>query len=228
MCPSSPSAWQIWSWADPFPSLSKKLFYFVKKGLLQTAPKRDRRSRKGPPISFFCNIQPSMPPRWDGNGHSAPCRPVIDRPSPLRPLLRSASGAAGALCAKIIEACCAQDCRLSRRPEEVLNIMRNAPAKPLCKGPRAVFLPLHCRLRRSNVLCHKVHFSQGQVLCHSAMPAISEQKNGQTKAGCVPKDTPCQFICISQCALRPAQNALRARKRPGEGSYFLKVRTPLR
>ena len=228
MCPSSPSAWQIWSWADPFPSLSKKLFYFVKNGLLQTAPKRDRRSRKGPPISFFCNIQPSMPPRWDGNGHSAPCRPVIDRPSPLRPLLRSASGAAGALCAKIIEACCAQDCRLSRRPEEVLNIMRNAPAKPLCKGPRAVFLPLHCRLRRSNVLCHKVHFSQWQVLCHSAMPAISEQKNGQTKAGCVPKDTPCQFICISQCALRPAQNALRARKRPGEGSYFLKVRTPLR
>ena len=169
-----------------------------------------------------------MPPRWDGNGHSAPCRPVIDRPSPLRPLLRSASGAAGALCAKIIEACCAQDCRLSRRPEEVLNIMRNAPAKPLCKGPRAVFLPLHCRLRRSNVLCHKVHFSQWQVLCHSAMPAISEQKNGQTNAGCVPKDTPCQFICISQCALRPAQNALRARKRPGEGSYFLKVRTPLR
>ena len=194
MCPSSPSAWQIWSWADPFPSLSKKLFYFVKKGLLQTAPKRDRRSRKGPPISFFCTIQLSMPPRWDGNGHSAPCRPVIDRLSPLQPLRRSASGAAGALCAKIIEACCAQDCRLSQRPEEVLNIMRNAPAKPLCKGPRAVVLPLHCRLRRSNVLCHKVHFSQWQVLCHSAMPAISEQKNGQTKAGCVPKDTPCQFI----------------------------------
>ena len=181
MCPSSPSAWQIWSWADPFPSLSKKLFYFVKKGLLQTAPKRDRRSRKGPPISFFCTIQPSMP---------ACHRSAV----PLRPLRRSASGAAGALCAKIIEACCAQDCRLSRRPEEVLNIMRNAPAKPLCKGPRAVFLPLHCRLRRSNVLCHKVHFSQWQVLCHSAMPAISEQKNGQTKAGCVPKDTPCQFI----------------------------------
>ena len=134
MCPSSPSAWQIWSWADPFPSLSKKLFYFVKKGLLQTAPKRDRRSRKGPPISFFCNIQPSMPPRWDGNGHSAPCRPVIDRPSPLRPLLRSASGAAGALCAKIIEACCAQDCRLNRRPEEVLNIMRNAPQSPCARG----------------------------------------------------------------------------------------------
>lgn len=134
MCPSSPLAWQIWSWADPFPSLSKKLFYFVKKGLLQTAPKRDRRSRKGPPISFFCNIQPSMPPRWDGNGHSAPCRPVIDRPSPLRPLLRSASGAAGALCAKIIEACCAQDCRLNRRPEEVLNIMRNAPQSPCARG----------------------------------------------------------------------------------------------
>ena len=227
MCPSSPLAWQTWSWADPFPSLSKKLFYFVKKGLLQTAPKRDRRSRKGPPISFFAPTA-FVPPRWDGNGHFAPCRPVIDWLSPLRPLLRSASGAAGALCAKIIEACCAQDCRLSRRPEEVLNIMRNAPAKPLCKGPRAVFLPLHCRLRRSNVLCHKVHFSQWQVLCHSAMPAISEQKNGQTKAGCVPKDTPCQFICISQCALRPAQNALRARKRPGEGSYFLKVRTPLR
>ena len=134
MCPSSPLAWQIWSWADSFPSLSKKLFYFVKKGLLQTAPKRDRRSRKGPPISFFCNIQPSMPPRWDGNGHSAPCRPVIDRLSPLRPLLRSASGAAGALCAKIIEACCAQDCRLNRRPEEVLNIMRNAPQSPCARG----------------------------------------------------------------------------------------------
>ena len=176
MCPSSPLAWQIWSWADPFPSLSKKLFYFVKKGLLQTAPKRDRRSRKGPPISFFCNIQSSMPPRWDGNGHSAPCRPVIDRLSPLQPLRRSASGAAGALCAKIIEACCAQDCQLSQRPEEVLNIMRNAPQSPLCKGPRVVFLPLHCLPRRSNALRHKVHFSQWQVLCHSAMPAISEQK----------------------------------------------------
>lgn len=182
MCPSSPSAWQIWSWADPFPSLSKKLFYFVKKGLLQTAPKRDRRSRKGPPISFL-HLQPSMPPRWDGNGHSAPCRPVIDRLSPLRPLLRSASGAAEALCAKIIEACRAQDCRLSRRPEEVLNIMRNAPAKPLCKGPRAVVLPLHCLPRRSNALCHKVHFSQWQVLCHSAMPAISEQKTARQKQG---------------------------------------------
>ena len=183
MCPSSPSAWQIWSWADPFPSLSKKLFYFVKKGLLQTAPKRDRRSRKGPPISFFCNIQPSMPPRWDGNGHSAPCRPVIDRPSPLRPLRRSASGAAEALCAKIIEACRAQDCRLSQRPEEVLNIMRNTPAKSLCKGPRAVFLPLHCLPRRSNALCHKVHFRQWQVLCHSAMLAISEQKTARQKQG---------------------------------------------
>ena len=75
-----------------------------------------------------------MPPRWDGNGHSAPCRPVIDRPSPLRPLRRSASGAAGALCAKIIEACCAQDCRLSQRPEEVLNIMRNAPQSPCARG----------------------------------------------------------------------------------------------
>ena len=170
MCPSSPSAWPIWSWADPFPSLSKKLFYFVKKGLLQTAPKRDRRSRKGPPISFFAP-------------YSLRCRPVIDRLSPLRPLHRSASGAAGALCAKIIEACRAQDCRLSRRPEEVLNIMRNAPAKPLCKGPRAVVLPLHCLLRRSNALCHKVHFSQWQVLCHSAMPAISEQKTARQKQG---------------------------------------------
>ena len=182
MCPSSPSAWQIWSWADPFPSLSKKLFYFVKKGLLQTAPKRDRRSRKGPPISFL-HLQPSMPPRWDGKGHSAPCRPVIDRLSPLRPLLRSASGAAGALCAKIIEACRAQDCRLSQRPEEVLNIMRNTPAKPLCKEPQAVVLPLHCLPRRSNALCHKVHFSQWQVLCHSAMPAISEQKTARQKQG---------------------------------------------
>ena len=183
MCPSSPSAWQTWSWADPFPSLSKKLFYFVKKGLLQTAPKRDRRSRKGPPISFFATYSLSMPPRWDGNGHSAPCRPVIDRLSPLRPLLRSASGAAGALCAKIIEACSTQDCQLSQRPEEVLNIMRNAPAKPLCKGPRAVFLPLHCLPRRSNALCHKVHFRQWQVLCHSAMPAISEQKTARQKQG---------------------------------------------
>ena len=182
MCPSSPSAWQIWSWADPFPSLSKKLFYFVKKGLLQTAPKRDRRSRKGPPISFL-HLQPSMPPRWAGTGHSAPCRPVIDRLSPLRPLLRSVSGAAGALCAKIIEACRAQDCRLSQRPEEVLNIMRNAPAKPLCKEPQAVVLPLHCLPRRSNALCHKVHFSQWQVLCHSAMPAISEQKTARQKQG---------------------------------------------
>ena len=118
MCPSSPSAWQIWSWADPFPSLSKKLLYFVKKGLLQTAPKRDRRSRKGPPISFFCNIHPSIP---------ACHRSAVL----LRSLRRSASGAAGALCAKIIEACCAQDCRLSQRPEEVLNIMRNAPKAPV-------------------------------------------------------------------------------------------------
>ena len=121
MCPSSPSAWQTWSWADPFPSLSKKLFYFVKKGLLQTAPKRDRRSRKGPPISFFATYSLSMP---------ACHRSAV----PLRPLLRSASGAAGALCAKIIEACRAQDCRLSQRPEEVLNIMRNAPQSPCARG----------------------------------------------------------------------------------------------
>ena len=121
MCPSSPSAWQTWSWADPFPSLSKKLFYFVKKGLLQTAPKRDRRSRKGPPISFFATYSLSMP---------ACHRSAV----PLRPLLRSASGAAGALCAKIIEACRAQDCRLSRRSEEVLNIMRHAPQSPCARG----------------------------------------------------------------------------------------------
>ena len=121
MCPSSPSAWQTWSWADPFPSLSKKLFYFVKKGLLQTAPKRDRRSRKGPPISFFATYSLSMP---------ACHRSAV----PLRPLLRSASGAAGALCAQIIEACRAQDCRLSRRSEEVLNIMRNAPQSPCARG----------------------------------------------------------------------------------------------
>lgn len=183
MCPSSPSAWQIWSWADPFPSLSKKLFYFVKKGLLQTAPKRDRRSRKGPPISFF--FAPAAfdaaPLGWERSFRPMPAchRSAV----PLRPLLRSASGAAGALCAKIIEACCTQDCQLSRRPEEVLNIMRNTPAKPLCKGPRAVVLPLHCLLRRSNVLCHKVHFSQWQVLCHSAMPAISEQKTARQKQG---------------------------------------------
>lgn len=183
MCPSSPSAWQIWSWADPFPSLSKKLFYFVKKGCCKQPQKEIGVPERGRLSLFFCNIQPSMPPRWDGNGHSAPCRPVIDRLSPLRPLLRSASGAAGALCAKIIEACCAQDCRLNRRSEKVLNIMRNAPVKPLCKGPRAVVLPLHCLPRRSNVLCHKVHFSQWQVLCHSAMPAISEQKTARQKQG---------------------------------------------
>lgn len=214
MCPSSPSAWQIWSWADLFPSLSKKLFYFVKKGLLQTAPKRDRRSRKGPPISFFAT-------------YSLRCQPVIDRLSPLRPLLRSASGAAGALCAKIIEACRAQDCGLSRRSEEVLNV-RNTPAKPLCKGPQAVFFPPHCLPRRSNALCHKVHFSQWQVLCHSAMPAISEQKTARQKQGAPRRTHPASLFNISQCALRPAQSALRARKRPGEGSYFLKVRTPLR
>ena len=121
MCPSSPSAWQTWSWADPFPSLSKKLFYFVKKGLLQTAPKRDRRSRKGPPISFFATYSLSMP---------ACHRSAV----PLRPLRQSVSGAAGALCAKIIEACCTQDCQLSRRPEEVLNIMRNAPQSPCARG----------------------------------------------------------------------------------------------
>ena len=134
MYPSSPSAWQIWSWADPFPSLSKKLFYFVKKGLLQTAPKRDRRSRKGPPISFFLHHTAfdAAPLGWE--------RPF--RPMPachrsavlLRSLLRSVSGAAGALCTKIIEACCAQDCRLNRRPEEVLNIMRNAPQSPCARG----------------------------------------------------------------------------------------------
>ena len=169
-----------------------------------------------------------MPPRWDGNGHSAPCRPVIDRLSPLRPLRRSASRAAGALCAKIIEACRAQDCRLSQRSEEVLNIMRNAPAKPLCKGPRAVFLPLHCLLRRSNALCHKVHFSQWQVLCQSAMPAISEQKTARQKQGVPRRTHPASLFNISQCALRPVQSALRAWKRPGEVSYFLKVRTPLR
>ena len=182
MCPSSPSAWQIWSWADPFPSLSKKLFYFVKKGCCKQPQKEIGVPERGR-LSLFCTIQPSMPPRWDGNGHSAPCRPVIDRLSPLRPLLRSASGAAGALCAKIIEACRAQDCRLSRRPEEVLNIMQNTPAKPLCKGPQAVVLPLHCLPRRSDALCHKVHFSQWQVLCHSAMPAISEQKTARQKQG---------------------------------------------
>lgn len=193
MCPSSPLAWQIWSWADPFLSLSKKLFYFVKKRLLQTAPKRDRRSRKGPPISFFAPTA-FVPPRWDGNGHSAPCRPVIDRLSPLRPLLRSASGAAGALCAKIIEACRAQDCRLNRRPEEVLNIMQNTPAKPLCKGPQAVVLPLHCLPRRSDALCHKVHFSQWQVLCHSAMPAISEQKTARQKQGAPRKAHPASLF----------------------------------
>ncbi len=183
MCPSSPSAWQIWSWADPFPSLSKKLFLLRQKWACCKQPQKEIGVPERGRLSLFCNIHPSMPPRWDGNGHSAPCRPVIDRLSPLRPLLRPASGAAGALCAKIIEACCAQDCRLSQRPEEVLNIMRNAPAKPLCKGPRAVVLPLHCLPRRSNALCHKVHFSQWQVLCHSAMPAISEQKTARQKQG---------------------------------------------
>lgn len=154
MCPSSPLAWQIWSWADPFPSLSKKLFYFVKKGLLQTAPKRDRRSRKGPPISFlYYPAFDTAPLGWE-----QPFRPMpaCHRSAvPLRPLLRSVSGAAGALCAKIIEACCAQDCRLNRRSEKVLNIMRNAPAKPLCKGPRAAFLRIACpaALTRCAIKC---------------------------------------------------------------------------
>ena len=97
--------------------------------------------------------------------------------------VRILAGAAGALCAKIIEACRAQDCRLNRRPEEVLNIMQNTPAKPLCKGPQAVVLPLHCLPRRSNALCHKAHFRQWQVLCHSATPAISEQKTARQKQG---------------------------------------------
>lgn len=178
MCPSSPSAWQIWSCADPFPSLSKKLFYFVKKGLLQTAPKRDRRSRKGPPISFFAP-------------YSLRCQPVIDRLSPLRPLLRSASGAAGSLCAKIIEAYRTQDCQLSRRPEEVLNV-RNTPAKPLCKGPRAAFLRIACpaALTRCAIKCI---FAMTSSLSFRNARHL-RTKNGQTKAGCVPKDTPCQFI----------------------------------
>ena len=183
MCPSSPSAWQIWSWADPFPSLSKKLFYFVKKGLLQTAPKRDRRSRKGPPISFFALY--SLRCRPAGMGTAIP--PHAGMPQIGCPRSGLFSGRhpeqQELFCAKIIEACCAQDCRLNRRPEEVLNIMRNAPAKPLCKGPRAVVLPLHCLPCRSNALCHKVHFSQWQVLCHSAMPAISEQKTARQKQG---------------------------------------------
>ena len=170
MCPSSPSAWQIWSWADPFPSLSKKLFYFVKKGCCKQPQKEIGVPERGRLSLFFAT-------------YSLRCQPVIDRLSPLRPLRRSASGAAGVLCAKIIEACSTQDCQLSQRPEEVLNIMRNAPAKPLCKGPRAVFLPLHCLPRRSNALCHKVHFRQWQVLCHSAMPAISEQKTARQKQG---------------------------------------------
>ena len=153
MCPSSPSAWQIWSCADPSPNLSKKLFYFVKKGLLQTAPNRDRRSRKGPPISFL-HLQPSVPPRWDGNGHSAPCRPVIDRLSRSGLFSGRHPEQQELFCAKIIEACCAQDCRLSRRSEEVLNV-RNTPAKPLCKGPRAAFLRIACpaALTRCAIKC---------------------------------------------------------------------------
>ena len=181
MCPSSPSAWQIWSCADPFPSLSKKLFYFVKKGLLQTAPKRDRRSRKGPPISFFATY--SLRCRTAGMGTAIPPHASLSQigisavPAPASSPVGIRSGRSS-----IIEACRAQDCRLSQRPEEVLNV-RNTPAKPLCKGPRAVFLPLHCLPRRSDALCHKVHFLQWQVLCHSAMPAISEQKTARQKQG---------------------------------------------
>ena len=52
-------------------------------------------------------------------------------------------------------------------------------------------------------------------------------KNGQTKAGCAPKGTPCQFIYISQCALRPAQSTLRTRKRPGEGFLLLEGQNAL-
>ena len=212
MCPSSPSAWQIWSWADPFPSLSKKLFYFVKKGCCKQPQKEIGVPERGRLSLFFCNIQPSMPPRWDGNGHSAPCRPVIDRLSRSGLFSGRHPEQQELFCAKIIEACRTQDCRLNRRPEKVLNIMLNAPAKPLCKGPRAVVLPLHCLPLRSNALCHKVHFSQWQVLCHSAMPAISEQKTARQKQGAPRRTHPASLFNISQCALRPAQSALRTRK----------------
>ena len=193
MCPSSPSAWQIWSWADPFPSLSKKLFYFVKKGCCKQPQKEIGVPERGRLSLFFCNIQPSMPPRWDGNGHSAPCRPVIDRLSRSGLFSGRHPEQQELFCAKIIEACRTQDCRLNRRPEKVLNIMLNAPAKPLCKGPRAAFLPLHCPPRRSNALCHKVHFRNGKFFVIPQRPQL-RTKNGQTKAGCAPKDTPCQFI----------------------------------
>ena len=174
MCPSSPSAWQIWSWADPFPSLSKKLFYFVKKGCCKQPQKEIGVPERGR-LSLFLHLQPSMPHRLRWEQPFRPMPACHRSAVPLRPLRRSASGTAGAPCSKSIEACCTQDCRLRRRPEEVLNV-RNAPAKPLCKGPRAVFLPLHCLPRRSNALCHKVHFLQWQFLCHSASPAIAEQK----------------------------------------------------
>ena len=78
-------------------------------------------------------------------------------------------------CAKIIEACCTQDYQLNRRPKEVLNV-RNAPAKPLCKGPRASFFPLQCLPRRSNALCHKVHFLQSQFLVIPHRPPSQNKK----------------------------------------------------
>ena len=139
MCPSSPSAWPIWSWADPFPSLSKKLFYFVKKGLLQTAPKRDRRSRKGPPISFFALY--SLRCRPAGMGTAIPPHASLPQIGcPRSGLFAGRHPEQQELfCAKILEACRAQDCRLSRQPEEVLNIMRNAPAKPLRTGRKQPF-----------------------------------------------------------------------------------------
>ena len=146
-----------------------------------------------------------MPHRWDGNGHSAPCRSATDRLSPLRPLLRSASGAAGALCAKIIEACCAQDCRLSQRPEEVLNIMRNTPAKPLFKGPQAVVLPLHCLPRRSNALCHKVHFRNGKFFVIPQCPPSPNKKRPDKSRVRPEGHTLPVYLYLTMCAETGAQ-----------------------
>ena len=175
MCPSSPSAWQIWSWADPFPVFPRNSFTSSKKGCCKQPQKEIGVPERGR-LSLFLHHTAfdAAPLGWE--------RPF--RPMPachrsavlLRSLLRSVSGAAGALCTKIIEACCAQDCRLSQRPEEVLNIMRNAPAKPLCKGPRAVFLPLHCLPRRSNALCHKVHFRNGKFFVIPQCPPSPNKK----------------------------------------------------
>ena len=200
MCPSSPSAWQTWSWADPSHSFPRISLTSSKRAAANSPCKKEMGIPERGCLSLFCIILPSMPHRRDGNSHSAPCQPAIDRPSPLRSLRRSASGTAGALCAKIIEACCAQDCRLSQRTEKVLNIMQNAPAKPLCKGRKQPsFLCIACPAALTR--CVIKYISAMAISLSFRIARHHRTKNGQTKAGCAPKDTPCQvYLDLTMCA----------------------------